>query len=105
MEKSPLAQIEMSLSTVLDGEHLHIVDQSDSLLVLPGEVGHSDADAATKEKAREAAVAALAEPLEVFHKFYMDGKPFIGGVKPSIADMRLAATLEFLAVIPTAKEA
>jgi glutathione S-transferase len=65
----------------------------------PGEVGYSDADAQTKEKARQAAVEALAEPLEVFHKFYMDGKPFIGGDKPSIADIRLAATLEFLAVI------
>jgi glutathione S-transferase len=65
----------------------------------PGEVGHSDADPETKEKARVAAVEALAEPLEVFHKFYMDGKPFIGGDKPSIADIRLAATLEFLAVI------
>ena len=65
----------------------------------PGEVGASDADAETKEKARKAAVEALAEPLEVFHKFYMDGKPFIGGDKPSIADIRLAATLEFLAVI------
>jgi glutathione S-transferase len=65
----------------------------------PGEVGYSDADAETKEKARKAAVDALAEPLEVFHKFYMDGKPFIGGAKPSIADIRFAATLEFLAVI------
>ena len=35
-----------------------------------GEVGHSEADAATKEKARQAAVEALAEPLEVFHRFY-----------------------------------
>lgn len=65
----------------------------------PGEVGASDADAPTKEKARRAAVEALAEPLDVFHKFYMDGKPFIGGTTPSIADIRLAATLEFLAVI------
>ncbi len=65
----------------------------------PGEVGHSDADAATKELARKAAVEALGEPLEVFHKFYMDGKPFIGGSKPSIADIRFAATLEFLPVI------
>jgi glutathione S-transferase len=65
----------------------------------PGEVGHGDADADTKEKARRDAVEALAEPLEVFHKFYMDGKPFIGGAKPSIADIRLAATLEFLGVI------
>ena len=29
----------------------------------------------------------------------MDGKPFIGGARPSIADIRLAATLEFLAVV------
>lgn len=65
----------------------------------PGEVGHSDADAAAKEAARKAAVEALAEPLDVFHKFYMDGKPFIGGTKPSIADIRLAVTLEFLDVI------
>ena len=35
----------------------------------------------------------------MFHKFFMDGKPFIGGTKPSIADIRLAATLEFLAVV------
>jgi glutathione S-transferase len=65
----------------------------------PGEVGHSEADATSKETARQAAVEALAEPLEVFHKFYMGSSPFIGGDKPSIADIRLAATLEFLAVI------
>ncbi len=64
-----------------------------------GEVGHSDADAETKERARQAAVEALAEPLEVFQKFYLDGKPFIGGDKPSIADIRFASTLEFLNVI------
>jgi hypothetical protein len=44
-------------------------------------------------------MAAIAEPLDVFHKFYMDQGAFIGGAKPSIADMRLAATLEFLAVV------
>ncbi|MDH4988628.1 glutathione S-transferase family protein [Aminobacter anthyllidis] len=65
----------------------------------PGEVGHSDADAPTKEKARQAAVEALAEPLDVFRSFYIKDQPFIGGDKPSIADIRLAATLEFLAVI------
>ena len=65
----------------------------------PGEVGASDADAAAKEAAQKSAVAALSEPLEVLHKFYMDGKPFIGGASPSIADMRLAATLEFLSAI------
>ncbi len=65
----------------------------------PGEVGASDADASAKEAAQKAAIAAVAEPLEVFHKFYMDGKPFVGGDAPSIADIRLAATLEFLAVV------
>src|SRR5690242_13031722 len=65
----------------------------------PGEVGASDADAAAKKAAQQSAIAAIAEPLEVFHKFYLDGKPFIGGATPSIADIRLAATLEFLAVV------
>lgn len=65
----------------------------------PGEVGYSDADHDTKEQARKAAADALAEPLEVFHTFYMAGKPFIGGDQPSIADIRLAATLEFLEAI------
>jgi glutathione S-transferase len=65
----------------------------------PGEVGASDADTAAKEAAQKSAIAAIAEPLEVFHKFYMDGKPFIGGDTPSIADIRLAATLEFLSAV------
>ncbi len=64
-----------------------------------GEVGASDLDATHKAAAQKAAVDAIAEPLDVFHKFYMDGKPFIGGARPSIADIRLAATLEFLAVV------
>ncbi|MEO5758632.1 MAG: glutathione S-transferase family protein [Mesorhizobium sp.] len=64
-----------------------------------GEVGHSDAHPEKKSEAQKAAVAAIAEPLEVFHSFFRDGKPFIGGKSPSIADIRLAATLEFLAVI------
>jgi glutathione S-transferase len=62
----------------------------------PGEVATSAADDAMKAKAQQDAEAALAEPLDVFHSFFMDGKPFIGGDTPSIADMRLAATLEFL---------
>ena len=65
----------------------------------PGEVGASDADASAKTTAQKAAIAAIAEPLDVFHKFYMDGKPFIGGTTPTIADIRLAATLEFLAAV------
>ena len=64
-----------------------------------GEVGASGLDASHKAEAQEAAKAAIAEPLDVFHKFYMDGTAFIGGAKPSIADIRLASTLEFLAVV------
>jgi glutathione S-transferase len=64
-----------------------------------GEVGHSDAHPDRKSEAQKAAMAAIAEPLEVFHSFFRDGKPFIGGQNPSIADIRLAATLEFLAVV------
>lgn len=65
----------------------------------PGEVGASDADDASKQAAQKAAAAALAEPLEVFRSFFIADKPFIGGAHPSIADIRLAATLEFLAAI------
>ena len=65
----------------------------------PGEVGASDAGAEQKEAARKAAVEAIAEPLEVFRSFFMGSQPFIGGATPSIADIRLAATLEFLDVI------
>lgn len=65
----------------------------------PGEVGHADFDAGTKETARKAAADAIAEPLDVFHRFYMAGQPFIGGTAPDIADIRLAATLEFLGAI------
>jgi glutathione S-transferase len=52
-----------------------------------------------KAKAQQDAQAALAEPLEVYNTFFLDGKQFIGGDSPSIADFRLAATLEFLRVI------
>ncbi|RWP33516.1 glutathione S-transferase family protein [Mesorhizobium sp.] len=64
-----------------------------------GEVGHSDAHPDKKAEAQKAAIAAIAEPLEVFHSFFRNSKPFIGGKNPSIADIRLAATLEFLAAI------
>src|ERR687892_2303941 len=62
----------------------------------PGEVGTSDADDAMKAKAQTDAEAALAEPLGAFNTFFLAGRPFIGGEHPSIADIRLAATLEFL---------
>jgi glutathione S-transferase len=64
-----------------------------------GEVGASDASPAEKEKAQKAAVEALGEALSAFHKFFLDGKTFVGGDHPSIADIRLAASLEFLKVI------
>ena len=67
----------------------------------PGEVATSEADDDMKAKAQQDAEAALAEPLEVFYTFFMDGgeQPFIGGDSPTIADIRLAATLEFLRAI------
>jgi len=65
----------------------------------PGEVATSEADEEMKEKARKDAEEALAEPLEVYNSFFLAGKPFIGGDHPSIADIRLAATLEFLRAI------
>jgi glutathione S-transferase len=65
----------------------------------PGEVATSEADEEMKEKARKDAEEALAEPLEVYNTFFLAGKPFIGGDHPSIADIRLAATLEFLRAI------
>ena len=64
-----------------------------------GEVGTSEADDEMKAKAQKEAEAALAEPLEVYRKFFLADKEFIGGDKPSIADIRLAATLEFLRAI------
>jgi glutathione S-transferase len=65
----------------------------------PGEVATSDADAELKAKAQQDAIDALAEPLDVYRAFFLDGRTFIGGDQPSIADIRLAATLEFLRAI------
>src|SRR5918998_745749 len=65
----------------------------------PGEVATSDADEEMKAKAQKDAEGALAEPLEVYNRFFLAGKPFIGGDNPSIADFRFAATLEFLRAI------
>ncbi|HSL63685.1 MAG TPA: glutathione S-transferase family protein [Gaiellaceae bacterium] len=65
----------------------------------PGEVATSEADDAMKAKAQQDAEAALADPLDVFRAFFLDGGPFIGGDHPSIADIRLVATLEFLRAI------
>jgi glutathione S-transferase len=64
----------------------------------PGEVATSEAGDALKAQAQRDAEAALAEPLDAF-RFFLDGRRFIGGDHPSIADIRLAATLEFLRAI------
>jgi glutathione S-transferase len=62
----------------------------------PGEAATSDASDEIKAQAQRDAEAALADPIEVFHSFFQDGHKFIGGDHPSIADIRLAATFEFL---------
>jgi glutathione S-transferase len=65
-----------------------------------GEVATAEgADDEMKAAAQKQAEEALAEPLEVYNAFFLNGKPFIGGDKVSIADIRLAATLEFLKAI------
>src|SRR6476661_9799741 len=65
----------------------------------PGEVGTSAADDGMKAQAQQDAAAAIAEPLDVYRAFYLNDKRFIGGDRPSIADIRLAASLEFLRAI------
>jgi glutathione S-transferase len=65
----------------------------------PGEVGASDGDAELKAQAQKDAVAAVTGVLEAYRAFFLDGRQFIGGADPSIADIRLAATVEFLHVI------
>jgi glutathione S-transferase len=65
----------------------------------PGEVGTApNADDAMKAQAAKDAQDALAEPLEAF-RFFLNGNRFVGGDHPSIADIRWAATLEFLRAI------
>jgi glutathione S-transferase len=64
-----------------------------------GEAATSAADDDTKAQARADAEAALAQPLEVYREFFLDGKRFIDGDTPTIADIRLAASLEFVRAI------
>ena len=65
----------------------------------PGEVATSAADDDMKAKAQQDAEAALADPLEAFHRSFLSDTPFVGGDSPSIADIRWAASLEFLRAI------
>ena len=61
-----------------------------------GEVATSEAGDDMKAKAQKDAEEALAGPLEAFRAWFLEGRTFVGGDHPSIADMRWAATLEFL---------
>jgi glutathione S-transferase len=65
----------------------------------PGEVATSAADDELKAQAQRDAEAALAQPLDAFHSFYLGDRRFVGGDAPSIADIRWAVTLEFLRAI------
>jgi glutathione S-transferase len=65
----------------------------------PGEVATSSASDEDKEAARRSAEEAIPRILNVYRDFYGIGDGFIGGGdSPTIADIRLAATLEFLVV-------
>ena len=64
-----------------------------------GEVGSSDAADDAKARAVAAATDAVAQPLEAFRTFFLAGGRFIGGDTPSIADIRFAASLEFLRAV------
>lgn len=68
----------------------------------PGEVSTSEAADEDKEAARKAAEDAIPRILDTYRKFYGTDGGFIGGGdSPSIADIRLVCTLEFLAVMDT----
>jgi len=68
----------------------------------PGEVAATEAPDEDKEAARKAAEEAIPRILETYKKFYGTDAGFIGGGdKPTIADIRLVCTLEFLAVTDT----
>jgi glutathione S-transferase len=64
-----------------------------------GEVATSEAADELKAQAQRDATEAIAVPLEAFRAHFLDGRRFIGGDSPSIADIRLAVTLEFLHAI------
>jgi glutathione S-transferase len=64
----------------------------------PGEVSTSESSDEDKEAARKAAEGAIPRILDTYRKFYGTDGGFIGGGDgPTIADIRLVCTLEFLA--------
>src|SRR5215218_5830848 len=68
----------------------------------PGEVAATEASEEDKEAARKAAEGAIPRVLDTYRKYYGADSGFIGaGDSPSIADIRLVCTLEFLTVMDT----
>jgi glutathione S-transferase len=64
----------------------------------PGEVSTSESSDEDKEAARKAAEDAIPRILDTYRQFYgADGGFIGGGDSPTIADIRLVSTLEFLA--------
>jgi glutathione S-transferase len=61
-----------------------------------GEAATADVSDEVKAQAQKDAEEALAKPLEAFRKHFLEDRRFVGGDSPSIADIRWAATLEFL---------
>src|SRR4029078_7290234 len=61
-----------------------------------GEVGPSEATDELKAQAVKDATAALADPIGGFEKVFLGERKFVGGDNPSIADIRWAASFEFL---------
>jgi glutathione S-transferase len=101
-EPAARAMVDSAMFYVIGTLYPYIARATYPVLGFPqyaGEVGASDAGAEAKAAAQKAATEAVAGPLEVFHSFYLSGRPFIGGDHVSIADIRLAASLEFLAAV------
>ena len=61
-----------------------------------GEVGPSEASDELKAQAVKEATAAAADALDSYERFFLRDRKFVGGDRPSIADIRLAASCEFL---------
>jgi glutathione S-transferase len=62
----------------------------------PGEVGPSEASDDLKAQAVKDATAAARDALDSYERYFLGDRKFVGGDRPSIADIRIAASLEFL---------
>jgi glutathione S-transferase len=61
-----------------------------------GEVGPSEASDDLKAQAVKEATAATTDSLDAYERYFLTDRKFVGGDRPSIADIRMAASLEFL---------